>query len=85
MRQDLKLAEREEATGALDRVNRAEDALEQRVGVGFLLKRDQVTIELIEVLVALHEELAHDLVELVHETPRDSSPAGPGTRRGLTN
>ena len=66
MGEDLELAERQEAAGAFDRVNRAENALEQRVGVRFLLERNKVAIELVEILVAFHEELAHDLVELVH-------------------
>jgi hypothetical protein len=62
----FELAEREEAAGALDRVDGAEDALQQRVGVRLPFERDKIAIELIEILVTLYEKLVHDLLELVH-------------------
>ena len=56
----------QEAAGALDRVDRAEHAAEQVPAGGVLLERDQVVVQLVEVLVALDEELLDDLVHLVH-------------------
>ncbi len=73
MGEDFELAESEEPARSFDRVDRAEDALQQRMRVGFLLEGDKISVELIEVLVALHEEFAHDLVELVHQ--HSSAPA----------
>ena len=58
----LELAERQEAAGALDGVDRAEDAGEELALTRALLQVDQVAVELVEVLVALHEELLDDLV-----------------------
>src|SRR5205807_6433991 len=70
----LQLREREEAARPLDRVNRAEHARQQLVRVGFLLERDQVTVEAVQVLVALHEELLDDLVNAVHSRPHFVMP-----------
>jgi len=62
VRDALELAEGEEATRALDRVDRPEHAGEQRARVGLLLQRDEVAVELVQILVTLHEELLDDLV-----------------------
>jgi hypothetical protein len=62
----LQLAEGKEAARALDRVDRAEDAAQQLSRAGLALERDQVAVELVQVLVALHEELLDDLVDLIH-------------------
>jgi hypothetical protein len=81
----LQLAEGEEAAGALDRVDRAEDAGEQVARPGVLLERDEVGVERVEVLVALHEKLLDDLVHLVHQGPppiagdRGENAAVPGS------
>jgi hypothetical protein len=67
----LKRGESEETGCALDRVDAAEDT-RQRVGVVGLLERNERLLELIEVLVALDDELADDLVH-VFET-HDGAP-----------
>ena len=69
----LQPAEGEEAARALDGVDRPEDAGQQLAGAGVLLQGEQVAVELVEVLVALHEELGHDLVDRFHA---DSSSPG---------
>jgi hypothetical protein len=59
----LEPVEGQEARGALDRVDGAEDAREQLGVARRLLEVDEVAVELVEVLVALHEELLDDLVQ----------------------
>ena len=62
----LEPVEGEEAAGALDRVDRPEDAGQPLAGVRVLLQGDQVRVQLVEVLVALHQELFDDVVQTVH-------------------
>jgi hypothetical protein len=78
VRDGLQGVEAEEAGRALDRVDRPEDPGDH-VLVRVLLEFDQALIELIEVLVALGDELVHDLVQLV---VRHHSPPPSGVRRG---
>ena len=86
VRQAFQTIEREEAARALDRVDRAEHAAQQPAVARRALERDEVAVELVEVLVTLDEELADDVVDVLHAgppgaaTPRGSSPglsAGP--------
>ncbi len=58
------LREREEARRSLDRVDRPEDPRQGLDIRGILLERDEVTIELVEVLVAFDEELVDQVVDL---------------------
>ena len=51
---------------ALDRVDRAEDAADGVSGLGIALQDHQVPVELVEVLVALEQELADDFILLAH-------------------
>jgi hypothetical protein len=69
VRQRLEPVEGEEAAGALDGVDGPEDAGEQLAGVRRALELHEVPVELVEVLVALHEELRHDLGVVVHGSP----------------
>ena len=62
----LEPVEGEEAAGALDGVDRPEDAGQPLAGVGLLLEGDQVGVQLVEVLVALDQELLDDVVQTVH-------------------
>ncbi len=62
----LQLAEREEPARALDRVDRPEHAAQQLARAGGALERDQVRVELVEVLVTLHQELVDDVVQILH-------------------
>ena len=62
----LEPVEGQEAAGALDRVDRPEDARQPLAGVGVLLEGDQVGVELVEVLVTLDQELLDDVVQTVH-------------------
>src|SRR3712207_2791956 len=66
MRDLLQPVEGQEAAGALDRVDRPEDAGQPLPRVRVLLQGDQVGVELVEVLVALHQELFDDVVQTVH-------------------
>jgi len=70
MRQLLELVEREESARALDRVDRAEDSAEQQGIIGRALVLDEILVELVEILAALHEKLGNQFLILVH---RDSS------------
>jgi hypothetical protein len=54
----------QEAAGALEGVDRAEDAADQ-LGVRLLLEREQVTDHLVQDLVALDDELLDDLAKIV--------------------
>jgi hypothetical protein len=81
--QRLQAAERQEAAGALDRVDRAEDARDQIAGARVLLQRDEVPVDLVQVLMALHEELADDLTKVFHGLPparRSKTPHRPARR-----
>jgi len=63
----LQRTEPQEAGGALDRVDRAEDPPDH-IGILSLLEVDELLIELVEVLVTLRDELVHHFVEfaIVH-------------------
>ena len=67
VRDSLEPVEGEEAAGALDGVDRAEDRGEEGARARVLLELDQCAVELVEVLVALDQELLGDLVEPVGE------------------
>src|SRR5690606_32720557 len=56
----------EEPARPLDRVDRAEDAAQQLTRGRGALERDEVLVELVEVLVALDEELVDDLIHAIH-------------------
>src|SRR5690606_33240354 len=78
--QALEPGERQEAARALDRVDDPEDAREQLTGPRRALERHEVRVELIEVLVALDQELPDDLVHAIHNAlhgtgPADASPS----------
>ena len=62
----LEPVEGQEAAGALDGVDRPEDAGQPLAGVGVLLEGDQVGVQLVEVLVTLDQELLDDVVQTVH-------------------
>jgi hypothetical protein len=66
VRQGFEAAVAKEAAGALNRVDRAENARQHlpRIGVG--LQRQKIGVQPVEVLVALHEELGYDVVHLAH-------------------
>ncbi len=66
VRDGLEGVEREESAGALDGVHRAEDARQQLAGPGFALERDQVPVQLVQILVTLDEELGDDVVHDLH-------------------
>ena len=62
MGEALEPAEGQETAGSLDGVDRAEDAAQYVARAGLALERDKVLIKLIEVLVALDQELTDDLL-----------------------
>ena len=66
VRDPLEVAEGEEPAGPLDGVDRAEDAREQLTRPRGALQRDQVLVQLVQVLVALDQELPNDVVNVVH-------------------
>ena len=66
----LEVVERQEAARALDGVDRAEDAAEQLARAGCALEGDEVAVQLVQVLVALHEELLDDVVHALHSALR---------------
>ena len=66
MGQLLQAVESEEAAGALDGVDRPEDTRQHFPRPWVLLQGEQVTVELVEVLVGLHQELGDDLVDRFH-------------------
>ena len=66
MRHPFELTEAKEPTGTLDRVDGAEDARERLRCTRILFQRDQIRVEPVEVLVALHEELAYSIVQVAH-------------------
>ncbi len=70
----LEAVERQETAGSLDRVNRAEDARQQLPRLRLLLESHEVAVELVQVLVALHEELLDDLVHPVHHCSSSIRP-----------
>ena len=79
----LEPVEGQEAAGALDRVDRPEDAGQPLAGVGVLLEGDQVGVQLVEVLVTLDQELLDDVVQTVHgccllSRVRDRAAGSPG-------
>jgi hypothetical protein len=82
----LEPVEGEEPTGALDRVDRPEDAGETVPRTGVLLQCDQVLVQLVEVLVTLHEELLDDVVQTFHAClfPTVYRPGLPRTAMGLS-
>jgi hypothetical protein len=65
----LEAAECQEPTGPLDGMDRSEDARQQLAGLRLLLQRHQIPVELIQVLVALHEKFLDDLVHPLHVPP----------------
>ncbi|OIQ82959.1 hypothetical protein GALL_352550 [mine drainage metagenome] len=64
----LEAAEREEPAGALDRVDRAEHAAQQLPRTRGSFERDKISVQLVEVLVALDQELADDVVQIFHSS-----------------
>ena len=70
MRQGTEFGEAEEAAVALDRVHRAKNARQPLGVVGAFLQRDQVAVELIEVLARFDEKLLDEFAVVVH--PRRS-------------
>ena len=70
----LQPVERQEAAGALDRVDRPENAGQQLLRPGLLFQRHKITVQLVQVLVALHEKLLDDVAQLVQGGPL-STPA----------
>jgi hypothetical protein len=69
MRQRTQFGESKEAAGSLDRVHRAEDAGQPPRIARMLLERDEILIELIEILRALDKEFLHKLFVTAHEGP----------------
>ncbi len=76
MGQLLEAMERQEATGALDRMNGPEHPGQQFSGTGILLKCQQVSVQLVEILVTLDQELGHDLVDRFHSVASSSTRTG---------
>ena len=66
MRQGPEFGEAEEATVALDRVHCAKNARQPLGVVGAFLQRDQVAVELIEVLACFDEKLLDKFAVVVH-------------------
>ena len=66
MGQRLQPGEGQEAARTLDRVNRPEDPGNQFARLWLLLKCHQVLVNLVQVLVAFHEEFADDLTKIFH-------------------
>jgi len=66
----LEPREREEPAGALDGVDGAEDRGDERTRRRVLLERHEVAVEVVEVLVALDEELLADVVQALGEDGR---------------
>lgn len=66
VRHRLQIRESEEARRAFDRVNRAKDAGQTFFVVRIFFEVHQISIELVEVLVALDEELLDDLIHIAH-------------------
>ena len=69
MGQRTKFGKPKEAAGPLDRVHRAKDAGQPLRIVRVLLERNQILVELIEILLALDKELLHELFVAAHEGP----------------
>jgi hypothetical protein len=69
----LQVVEAEEAARALDGVDGAEHAGQQVTGLGRPFELHEVPVHLVEVLVALHEELLDDLVHAVRRAAHGAS------------
>ncbi len=74
----FQLGERQEAAGAFDGVKRTEDAGQPVAVPRLLFQGHQIAVELIQVLLALDEELPDDVVVVVHPRPFAlPQPTGP--------
>jgi hypothetical protein len=69
VRQGAEFGEAEEAAVALDRVHRAKNARQPLGIVGAFLQRDQIAVELIEVLARFDEKLLDEFAVVVHPRP----------------
>ena len=69
MGQGPELGEAKEAAIALDRVHRAKDTRQPLGIIGAFLQRDQVAVELIEVLARFDEKLLDEFAVVVHPRP----------------
>ena len=80
VRQGTEFGEAEEAAVALDRMHRAKNARQPLGIVGAFLQRDQVAVELIEVLARFDEKLLDEFTVVVHSRPfwRWRVPCGQG-------
>src|SRR5687768_3859979 len=58
--------ERQEPARALDGVNGSEDARQHLPGSGVLLEGDEIPVQLVQVLMALYQELLDDLAQFLH-------------------
>ncbi len=58
----------EEAAGAFDGVEGSKDAVEGVAAGRVLLDRDQVAVELIQVLLTFHQEFLNRQIDLAHPT-----------------
>ena len=83
------LGEPEESGRPLDRVDGAEDARQPLGVAGILLQRDEVPVELVEILGRLDEELPHVFFVVVHAPTvpagdrRHASPHSDTIHRGF--
>jgi hypothetical protein len=62
VRDGFEFCESEESTGALDRVNRTENAGERAAIAGIFFQVDQLAVEEVEIFAALDQELADDVI-----------------------
>src|SRR6186997_137689 len=62
----LQLAKAEKTARAFDRVDCAEDAAECHRRRWFLLERNEIAVQLIEVLVAFDQKVFHYVLECIH-------------------
>jgi len=68
MRDLFEMRKAEEAAGALDRVDRAEDARERVPVVGTRLQHHELVVEPVQVLVTFRQEFADDVVKFIHRS-----------------
>ena len=66
MRHGSQLVERQKTRRAFNGVNRAENAGQNLAVVGILLQRNQIPVQTVEVLRALHQKLFDDVVRIIH-------------------
>ena len=83
MGQFLQMGEVKEPTGAFDRVDGAKNPRKQLWVVRVFLQRDQIDVELIEILVALLQKGGNEFVVHVHRGA-SAAPTPPPTENRCT-